>query len=152
MSRRLDVLLAVKAMIQIALPGIKLMGLEGEEAAPSIIPDCGRVVVRSGDPGDPEYTLSPLTYYWEHRIPIEVAAFKSGGLTTEECLDAMLVAIGAAVEADRTLGGLCDWIDLLAPETEDILVFNDAGQLVARPRRGAELILTASYTTSGPLS
>lgn len=145
MSRRLNVLKAIKVMIQGALPGAEVIGLDGDEAAPARISPTGRVVIRTGDPGDPEVDLSPVTYNWTHRIPIEVAAFQSGGLTSEEALDVMLVAIGGAIIADRHLGSLCDWLDVIAPETDDLFVEG------ARPPRGADLLIVASYATTNPL-
>jgi hypothetical protein len=55
------------------------------------------------------------------------------------------VALGEAVMADRTLGGLCMWLDAIAPETDDI--YTDG----ARPPRGADLIIVAMYATANPL-
>jgi len=145
MSKRLDVLIAVKQLIEIALPGAKVLGLDGKEAPPATIPATGMVIVRTGDPGEPEYTLSPITYYYDHRIPIEVSTEPSAGISSEEALDAMLMAIGHGIDADRTLGGLCDWLDASSPGTEDI----DGG---GQPARGADFMLIASYSTSNPLA
>lgn len=146
MSKRLDVLAAVKALMAQALPYATVLGLDGQDAAPARVGQFGRVVVRSGDPGDPEIDLSPLTYNYQHQIPIEVAAYESGGRTSEEAVDDMLVAIGEAIEADRTLGGLVDWIDATAPTTEDI--FTDG----ATPPKGADLLIVATYATTNPLT
>lgn len=147
MSKRLDVLTAVKSLIEGALPGARVFGLDGAEAPPAIIPASGMVVVRTGDPGEPECTLSPLTYYYEHRIPIEVSALKSAALTSEQALDVMLMAIGEAVAANRLLGGLCDWLDTTSAGTDDI--YPDGG---GQPPRGADLMIVASYTTTNPLA
>ncbi len=147
MSKRLDVLLAVKRLIEQALPGARVLGLDGNEAAPTIIPATGMVVVRTGDPGEPEFTLSPLTYYYEHRIPIEVSALKSGALTSEQALDVMLTAIGQGVAEDRTLGGLCDWLDATSAATEDIYAEGSG-----HPPRGGDLMILASYSTLNPLA
>ncbi len=147
MSKRLDVLTAVKELIANALPRAKVLGLDGAEAAPATIPADGMVIVRTGDPGEPEYTLSPITYYYDHRIPIEVSTFATPGLTTEEALDVMLVAIGEGVGADRTLGGLCDWLDTTSAGTDDI--YAEGG---GQPPRGAEIMLIASYSTRNPLA
>lgn len=149
MSTRLEVLAALKALIQATLPGALVIGLDGEDAAPSRIPpDTGRVIVHAGDPGEPEVDLGPLTYWYEHRIPLEVAAYKSGGRTSEETLDDMLTAIGAAVEADRYLGGRCIWLEATAPATDDFTLPGEGG----RPPRNADLMLVASYGAPGPLS
>ena len=54
---------------------------------------------------------------------------------------------GGVIEADRFLGGLCTWIDATAPETEDLPTTGGG-----RPPRGANLVVTASYTTPHPLT
>lgn len=148
MSKRLDVLAALKARIEAALPQAKVLGLDGHEAAPASVPEHGLVVIRTGDPGPPvEVTMSPLTYWWEHAIPVEVSAVRAAGLTSEQTLDLMLIAIGAAIAADRTLGGLCEWLEPSAAGTGDI--YADGGGL---PPRGADITITASYSTPNPLA
>jgi len=150
-SRRLEVLQAVKDLIRIALPGATVIGLEGRSEAPTVIPDAGRVIVRSGDPGEPQVDLSPRMYWYEHRIPLEVAAYRSGARTSEEALDDMLVAIGDAVESDLSLGGLCCWVEITAPTTDDLLAL-ERDRPSGRPASAADLMLVASYGTRSPLA
>lgn len=142
-SKREQVLDAVAALIDAALPAAKV---ERNAPKPERIPPGGLVIVRDGDPGEPEILLSPLTYLYAHRIPVEVAARESGIQSREQVLDAMLAAIGAAVAADRTLGGLCDFIEAEAPATADI---EAAGAL---PGRWADAAIVASYGTPDPLN
>src|SRR5581483_9871957 len=142
-SRREEVLDAVRALIATALPAAKA---ERNAAKPESIPAGGLVIVRDGDPGDPEVTLSPLTYIYAHRIPIEIAVLAAAPLTREQALDQVLSAIGAAVEADRTLGGLCDFLEPEAPSTDDL----EAGGTVAG--RWADAVIVATYPTSNPLT
>lgn len=40
---------------------------------PEKVPAAGLVILRDGDPGQPEVWLSPPGYYLEHRAEIEVA-------------------------------------------------------------------------------
>ena len=58
----------------------------------------------------------------------------------------LLGAIGAAVVADRTLGGLCDFIEAEAPSTDDV---ETAG---ARAGRWADPSIVAVYGTTDPLN
>ncbi|WP_419808385.1 hypothetical protein [Sphingomonas sp.] len=146
MSKRLDVLQAVKALAQVTYVGAEVLALDGQDAAPGRVGPLGRIVIRSGDLGDPEVDLSPLRYHYEHRIPVEVVAYQTSSLTSEQVVDAMLVSLGAAIEADRTLGGLCDWVEATAPMTDDIYVEG------ARPPKGADLVIVASYSTTNPLT
>ena len=46
------------------------------EALPEKIPDGGLIILRDGDPGEPETLLSPLSYYWQHRALVEVVVQK----------------------------------------------------------------------------
>lgn len=146
MSKKLDILKALKLLTAVAVPLAEVVGLDGDEAPPARVPANGRIVVRTGDPGEPEVDLSPLAYNWSHRIPIEFTAVETATLTSEEALDAMLVKFGAAISANRHLGGLCEWLSISAPGSEDI--FTEGAQ----PPRGAELVLTANYVTDSELS
>lgn len=146
MSRRLDVLQAVKALIAAALPGANVLGLDNDAAIPARPTPGGRVIVRSGDPGEPEIDLCPLTYNFEHEIPLELTGWNTPGRSSEAVLDAMMVPIGAAIEQDRTLGGLCTWIDARSPLTDDIFLEG------ATPEDRADLVIVATYATTNPLT
>jgi hypothetical protein len=142
-SRREEVLEAVRTLIATALPAARV---ERNAAKPERIPAGGLVIVRDGDPGDPEVTLSPLTYVYTHRIPIEIAVLPAAPFTREETLDQMLRALGEAVEFDRTLGGLCDFLEPEAPSTDDV----EATGTVAG--RWASAVILATYATPNPLT
>lgn len=85
---------------------------------PSRIPASGLVIMRDGDPGDPEITLSPLTFIYDHRVVLEILVEKKA--TMHSLMDSLCQQIGAIIEADRTLGGLVDWSQPLAPEPVDL--------------------------------
>lgn len=142
-SKREAVLAAVHALVSGALPNAEV---KRNLNKPERIPPGGLVIIRDGDPGEPEVLLSPLTYVYEHRIPLELAAFASASLTREQVLDQMLSAIGTAVTADRTLGGLCDFIEAEAPTSDDI---ETAGAISGR---WADAAIIASYATANPLT
>lgn len=146
MSKRLDVVLAVKALIEAALPGADVKGFDNQAPFPQRIPANGLAIVRDGSPGDPEVDLSPLTYHYEHRIPVELAAYSSAGRTPAEALDDMMQSIGTRVAAYRTLGGLCDWLDVYEPEVDDI---SETGTTAGK---GAEIVVIASYSVTSPLN
>jgi hypothetical protein len=116
-SKREQVLDAVKALVAAALPDADV---KRNLAKADRIPPGGLVIVRDGDPGDPEVMLSPLTYIYTHRIPIEVAAYETSSQPREQVLDEMLGAIGGAVAGDRTLGGAVEWAQPGSPEFQDV--------------------------------
>lgn len=142
-SKREQVLDAVKALVATALPNADV---KRNLAKAERIPPGGLVIVRDGEPGEPEVMLSPLTYIYTHRIPIEIAAYETASKPREQVLDEMLGAIGTAVAADRTLGGLCDFIEAEAPATDDV---ETAG---ARAGRWADAAIVAVYGTTDPLN
>jgi hypothetical protein len=142
-SKREQVLDAIKSLLSSALPNADV---RRNLAKPERIPPGGLVVIRDGDPGEPEVMLSPLVYVYSHRIPIELAAYETSSQSPEQVLDEMLGAIGVAVSGDRTLGGLCDFIEAQAPSTDDV---ETAG---ARAGRWADAAIVAVYGTPDPLN
>jgi len=142
-SKREQVLGAVRALLSSALPNADV---RRNLAKPERIPPGGLVVIRDGDPGEPEVMLSPLVYVYSHRIPIELAAYETSSQTPEQVLDEMLGVIGVAVSGDRTLSGLCDFIEAQAPATDDV---ETAG---ARAGRWADAAIIAVYGTPDPLN
>lgn len=87
------------------------------EVLPERIPPSGLMILRDGNPGEPGVTLSPLTYHYQHRAELEVIVQSS---TARDALfDAIAAQIGTVIAADRTLRGLCDWVEAEAPEHVD---------------------------------
>ena len=85
------------------------------------------LVRRDGDPGEPEVTLSPLRYHYQHRAEIEAVV---QGTDLDAAFDTLTASIGAAIAADRTLGGLCDWVEA---EAQNVIT-----ELYARYSKRAE--------------
>ena len=67
------------------------------------------------------------------------------GTDLDNRFDVLTAAIGALLAGDRTLGGLCDWIEAEAPEPADLPVEG------ATTIRAAILIVALHYTTDDPL-
>jgi len=139
MSKREDVLSALFAV----LAGISGPVVRRNDVLPSRVGAGGMIILRDGEPGDPQVILSPLTYCYEHMAEIEV--FRQDGAGAEAAIDTLLEAVGAAIAADRTLGGLCDWVEAEAPVITDLPV--DSGV----PLRAAMVGVLLVYDTSDPL-
>ena len=43
-----------------------------DEVLPERIPLAGLIILRDGQPGEPEVTMSPLRYHFQHRAELEV--------------------------------------------------------------------------------
>lgn len=114
-TNRETILQSLHALLQ-TLSATALRG----EVLPERVPTGGLIILRDGDPGDPEVLLSPLLYLYDHRAEIEVVVQAGDPAARDAALDTLLASIGAALAADRTLGGLCDWIKPEAPKPVDL--------------------------------
>ncbi|WP_347268416.1 acyl-CoA transferase [Paracoccus sp. (in: a-proteobacteria)] len=115
-----------------------------DEVLPERIPAAGLIILRDGQPGEPEVTLSPLRYHYQHRAELEVVVQAGNGRAG--AFDNLIAAIGAALVTDRTLGGLCDWVEPEAPASVDLPVEG------AATLKAAVIIVVLHYTTTGPLA
>ena len=79
------------------------------EVLPERVPPAGLMILRDGNPGEPSVTLSPLTYHYRHRAELEVIVQLTSN--RDSLYDALAAQIGAVIAADRTLQGLCDWVE-----------------------------------------
>lgn len=141
MTAREATLQALFAALQ-SLSGVKVVR---NETFPEKIPDGGLIVMRDGEPGEPEVILSPLSYYWQHRVPLEVAVQKNTAAARDEALDDMFSAIADMVVENKTLGGLCDIVTAQAPDT-NTLAIDGAASIKA-----ATVTLELIYVTADPL-
>lgn len=123
------------------LSALSATALRGE-VLPERVPVDGLLILRDGEPGEPEVTLSPLTYHYQHRAEIEAVV---QGTDRDAAFDMLAASIGAALSADRTLGGLCDWVEAEAPQTVDLPVEGAASL------KAAVIKVSLFYTTSDPL-
>ena len=115
-----------------------------DEVLPERIPTVGLIILRDGQPGEPEVTLSPLRYHYQHRAELEVVV--QAGTGRASAFDTLIAAIGAALDADRTLGGICDWIEPEAPASVDLPIEGAAAL------KAAVITVVLHYTTNGPLA
>ncbi|MWP39814.1 acyl-CoA transferase [Rhodobacter sphaeroides] len=115
-----------------------------DEVLPERIPASGLIILHDGQPGEPEVTLSPLRYHYQHRAELEVVV--QAGTGRASAFDDLIAAIGAALETDRSLGGLCDWVEPDAPVSVDLPIDGSAAL------KAAVITLNLNYTTTGPLA
>jgi hypothetical protein len=115
-----------------------------DEVLPERVPPTGLLILRDGQPGEPEVTLSPLRYHYQHRAELEVVV--QAGTGRASAFDDLIAAIGGALETDRTLGGLCDWVEAEAPRPVDLAV-DGAASLKA-----AVIPVVLHYSTADPLA
>ena len=101
------------------LRGVPKAKVERNTAAPERIPKGGLIVLRDGDPGEPEQTLGGIgSVYYSHAVEIEVYVETGDAAARDAAFDALVVAIGAALDADPTLGGLAFGMSTARPEID----------------------------------
>ncbi|RMF34694.1 MAG: acyl-CoA transferase [Alphaproteobacteria bacterium] len=138
LSTRETILQALLAAVQ-TVPATVLRG----DLLPERVPAGGLLILRDGEPGDPEITLSPLAYHYQHRAEIEAVV---QGADRDADFDTLCAGIGATLAADRTLGGLCDWVEAEAPRPVDLAVEGAASL------KAAVIPVVLHYTTADPLA
>ncbi len=123
----------------LALPATALRG----DVLPERVPTAGLLILRDGEPGEPEVTLSPLRYHYQHRAEIEAVV---QGATRDATFDTLCASIGALIAGDRTLGGLCNWVEAEAPRPVDLPVEGAASL------KAAVIEVILHYSTADPLA
>lgn len=92
------------------------------EPLPEKVPAGGLLILRDGDPGEPETILSPLSYYWTHTATLEVIVQHANTARRDALLDDLFQKIAAAMAVDETLGGLCDRVTPLSLDTSSLAI------------------------------
>lgn len=83
---------------------------------PERVPAAGLLILRDGEP---EVTLSPLRYHFQHRAEIEAVLQRPA---CDIAFDTPTASVGAAIAAYRALGDVCDLVDAKAPNTINLLL------------------------------
>jgi len=142
MSLREQILATFAAVLKAKLTAT----VRRNEVLPEKVPAAGLVILRDGDPGEPDVTLNPRTEFYSHRVEIEAYVPRDSAGGGEAALDALLGAIGTALRIDPSLGGLAENLTPSAPETGALAIEGAAPILTAR------LIVTVEYLVSDPLT
>ena len=142
-SKAEQVLEALRVMLE-TVPGASV---ERNSALPEKIPDGGLVILRDGDPGEPEQALGGFrNAYYQHAVEIEVYVEEGDAAVRDAAFDGLLQQIGVALEADPTLGGFVFGLTYGRPEPAIEAV---AG---APAIKSATLSVTVDYETDTPLA
>jgi hypothetical protein len=141
-SKREQVLSALFGRLQ----EVPLASVKRNEALPQIVPAGGLVILRDGDPGEPDVTLNPVHLFFSHRAEIEAFVTPLVGGGGEALLDTLIEAVTTALAIDRSLGGLVENLTLGAPVIEALVIEGAAPILVAR------VPIVIEYLVSDPLA
>jgi hypothetical protein len=106
--------------------------------------ECGTIIMRNGDPGQPTVTLSPVHYQWEHEVPLEFAAV---GENRNSTVDAMLLQLDVFLTGNRNLdGNVIDARVMIAPIIDEVDQAEGAQTI-----RVAQVMVRLEYDSASPI-
>jgi hypothetical protein len=142
-SKAEQVLGALKALLET----VPSAAVDRNSVLPEKIPGGGLIVLRDGDPGEPEQALGGFgSTYYQHAVEIEVYVEEGDAAARDAAFDDLLQQLGAVLEAAPTLGGLAFGLTYGRPEPS---IEPIAG---APAIKAATLAVTVDYESDAPLS
>jgi hypothetical protein len=142
-SKAEQVLDALKALLE-SIPDAVV---QRNSVLPEKIPDGGLIILRDGDPGEPEQALGGFgNAHYQHAVEIEAYIEECDPAGRDDAFDDLLQQIGARLQADPTLGGLAFGFTYGRPEPAIEAV---AG---APAIKTGTLTVTVEYESDAPLS
>jgi hypothetical protein len=142
-SKAEQVLEALKTVLE-TVPGATI---ERNSVLPEKVPAGGLIILRDGDPGEPEQALGGFgSTYYQHAVEIEIYVEEGDAAKRDPAFDDLLQQVGAALEADPTLGGLAFGLTYGRPEA---LIEAVPG---APAIKSATLTVAVDYETAAPLA
>ena len=142
-SKREQALSGLFLWLKNNLPNVVILR---NEQLPTKVPTEGLIIVRDGDLGEPEITLSPTRYHYQHRAEVEVLMQHGDQLERDEALDALLQSIGQTLALNLTLDGVIDNLHIGTPE------FLSETTEGAPTIKAAVIPIILEYSTISPLS
>lgn len=100
--------------------------------------------IRDGDTGEPEVSLSPPAYEYEHEAALALTVVKIGAADADTLFSSIVEKIGELLDADPTIGGAVDWAQLGTLNTDEV------DQEVMAGFKAAIIPVRLLYTTTSP--
>ena len=115
-------------------------------ALPERVADHAMAILRDGEMGEPEVSLSPLTYHWQHQVVIELFVAEPDASARDARMDGLLVELAALIEQDHTLGGVIEYAEIGPPKFDELAPDGTGGI------KACLLPVVLYYSSSGPLN
>ena len=115
-------------------------------ALPERIADHAMAILRDGEMGEPEVSLSPLTYHWQHQVAIELFVADPDASTRDSRMDGLLTELASLIEADRTLAGVVEYAEIGQPKFDELAPEGSGGI------KACLLPVLLHYSSAGPLN
>lgn len=114
-------------------------------ALPERIADHAMAILRDGEMGEPEVSLSPLTYHWQHQVAIELFVADPDASARDARMDGLLTELASLIEADRTLSGVIEYAEIGPPKFDELAPDGTSGI------KACLLPVVLHYSSPGPL-
>ena len=115
-------------------------------ALPERVSDHAMVILRDGEMGDPDVSLSPLMYHWQHQVAIELFVADPDAAARDARMDSLLTDLATLIEADRTLAGVVEYAEIGQPKFDELVPEGTSGI------KACLLPVVLHYSSAGPLS
>ena len=115
-------------------------------ALPERIADHAMAILRDGEMGEPEVSLSPLTYHWQHQVATELFVADPDAAARDSRMDGLLTELASLIEADRTLAGVVEYAEIGQPKFDELAPEGTSGI------KACLLPVVLHYSSAGPLS
>ena len=115
-------------------------------ALPERIAEHAMAILRDGEMGEPEVSLSPLTYHWQHQVAIELFVADPDASTRDARMDGLLTELATLIETDRTLAGVVEYAEIGQPKFDELAPEGTSGI------KACLLPVVLHYSSAGPLS
>lgn len=115
-------------------------------ALPERIADHAMAILRDGEMGEPEVSLSPLTYHWQHQVAIELFVADPDASTRDSRMDGLLTELATLIETDRTLAGVVEYAEIGPPKFDELAPDGTGGI------KACLLPVVLHYSSSGSLN
>ncbi len=115
-------------------------------ALPERVSDHAMAILRDGEMGEPEVSLSPLTYHWQHQVAIELFVADADAAARDARMDGLLTELSILIEDDRTLGGVIEYAEIGPPKFDELAPDGSSGI------KACLLPVVLHYSSSGPLN
>ena len=136
-------LFAVLGRLSLGTPGTTV---KRNAALPERVADHAMAILRDGEMGEPEVSLSPLTYHWQHQVAIELFVADADAAARDARMDGLLVELATLIQVDRTLGGVIEYAEIGPPKFDELAPDGSSGI------KACLLPVIMYYSSSGPLN
>ena len=115
-------------------------------ALPERVSDQAMAILRDGEMGDPDVSLSPLMYHWQHQAAIELFVADPNAAARDARMDGLLTELAVLIESDRTLTGVVEYAEIGPPKFDELAPEGTSGI------KTCLLPVVLHYSSSGPLN